>query len=114
MLTSLYGWFLCCGKAVEKSPSSRPYCKVEEFVDYTSQELGIWPLWLCPLRETDPPTFHPCTTLPGPDDSPKPMLNIGLWGRASSDVNMFVQQNRALERKLAELGGRKVLYPHTY
>ena len=83
-------------------------------MDYTSQELGIWPLWLCPLRETDPPTFHPYTTLPGPGDSPKPMLNIGLWGRASSDMDTFVRQNRQLESKLAELGGRKVLYSHTY
>jgi delta24-sterol reductase len=93
---------------------SLPYSTVEEFVDYTSQELGIWPLWLCPLRESDPPTFHPYTTLPGPGDFPKPMMNIGLWGRASSDMDTFVRQNRQLESKLAELGGRKVLYSHTY
>ncbi|KAI9765319.1 MAG: hypothetical protein M1840_007518 [Geoglossum simile] len=93
---------------------SLPYSKVEEFVDYTSQELGIWPLWLCPLREMDPPSFHPCTTLPGPGDVPEPMLNIGLWGQASSNMDAFVRQNRELENKLTELGGRKVLYSHTY
>ncbi|KAL2018418.1 hypothetical protein VTK56DRAFT_837 [Thermocarpiscus australiensis] len=45
-----------------------------------------------------------------------PMLNIGLWASAasSSDAETFVAQNRALEARLAELGGRKVLYSHTY
>jgi Delta24-sterol reductase len=93
---------------------SLPYSTAEDFVDYASQELGIWPIWFCPLREIEPPTFHPYTTQPGPDASPKPMLNIGLWGRASSDMDTFVRQNRQLESKLAELGGRKVLYSHTY
>ncbi|KAK3376165.1 hypothetical protein B0T24DRAFT_665190 [Lasiosphaeria ovina] len=45
---------------------------------------------------------------------PQPMLNIGVWGAASGDLATFVQQNRALEAKLAHLGGRKVLYAHTY
>jgi len=50
----------------------------------------------------------------GPGDFPKPMMNIGLWAQASSDMDTFVRQNRQLESKLAELGGRKVLYSHTY
>lgn len=95
---------------------SLPYSTVEKFIDYTAEELDIWPLWLCPLREMEPPTFHPHTTQPGLDNEVKPMLNIGLWGRglASSDLDTFVQQNRRLESKLTELGGRKVLYSHTY
>ena len=93
---------------------SLPYSTAEEFIKYTSKELGIWPLWLCPLREMNPPTFHPYTTQPGPGDSPKPMLNIGLWGPASKDLDIFTLQNRRLESKLTELGGRKVLYSHAY
>jgi Delta24-sterol reductase len=92
---------------------SLPYPTAEKFIDYTAEELGIWPLWLCPLRGIEPPTFHPYTTLPGGND-PQPMLNIGLWGQASADMDTFVSQNRQLESKLAELGGRKVLYSHTY
>ncbi|KAF4632725.1 hypothetical protein G7Y89_g5397 [Cudoniella acicularis] len=61
-----------------------------------------------------PPTFHPYTTLPRDDDSVKPMLNIGLWGRASEDLDTFVAQNRRLKSKLTELGGRRVLYSHTH
>ena len=90
---------------------SLPYNTAEQFIDYTSESLDIWPLWLCPLRATDPPTFHPST---GEDGKPQPMLNIGLWGPASTDVETFVKQNRDLETRLTKLGGRKVLYSHTY
>ncbi|KAI1132074.1 FAD-binding domain-containing protein [Nemania abortiva] len=93
---------------------SLPYSTAESFIRYTSNELNIWPLWLCPLREVEEPTFHPSTKLPGPGNSPKPMLNIGLWGLASRDLSSFVRQNRDLEQTLQELGGRKVLYAHTY
>jgi delta24-sterol reductase len=90
---------------------SLPYDTAGEFIEYTSEELGIWPLWLCPLRAVDAPTFRPCSAK---DGVPQPMLNIGLWGAASKDVDTFLRQNRYLEAKLAELGGRKVLYSHTY
>ncbi|KIW35276.1 uncharacterized protein PV07_01980 [Cladophialophora immunda] len=90
---------------------SLPYGTAEEFIEYTSERLGIWPLWLCPLRAVDPPTFHPSHI---EDGKLQPMLNIGLWGPASTNIETFVQQNRDLERRLTELGGRKVLYSHTY
>ncbi|KAI3319256.1 FAD-binding domain-containing protein [Xylariaceae sp. AK1471] len=93
---------------------SLPYSTAESFIDYTARELSIWPLWLCPLKEIKEPTFHPSTKLPGPGDSPKPMLNVGLWGRASKDRSTFLKQNRRLEQVLGDLGGRKVLYAHTY
>ncbi|KAJ8064291.1 hypothetical protein OCU04_006637 [Sclerotinia nivalis] len=93
---------------------SLPYSTAERFIDYSASELDIWPLWLCPLREVKGPTFHPSTTLPGPSSDAKPMLNIGLWGAGSKDRFEFLRQNRRLEQKLAEFGGRKVLYSHTY
>lgn len=49
-----------------------------------------------------------------PGSDAKPMTNIGIWGRRSSDFDTFVQQNRRLESKVTELGGRKVLYSHSY
>lgn len=93
---------------------SLPYDTVHEFVEYASQKLEIWPLWLCPLRATSPPTFHPYTTRPKQDGLPQPMLNIGLWGEAGKNIDDFVRQNRDLEKHLKELNGRKVLYSHTY
>lgn len=93
---------------------SLPYPSAQEFIEYTAAEFNIWPLWLCPLREISSPSFHPSTTLPGPGSDPKPMLNIGLWGRGSQDFDAFVTQNKHLEQKLSELGGRKMLYSHAY
>jgi delta24-sterol reductase len=93
---------------------SLPYSTAENFIDWSVKETGIWPLWLCPLRETERPSWHPSTTLPEPGDTAKPMLNIGVWGFVSNNQKKFLDISRALEKKLKELGGRKVLYSQTY
>ncbi|KAK8071404.1 hypothetical protein PG997_011607 [Apiospora hydei] len=93
-----------------------PYSTCQDLIEYTADSLDIWPLWLCPLRGMQAPTFHPCT-IPAVDAvhmTPQPMINVGLWGRASNNPEYFVKQNRDLERCLRELGGRKVLYSQTY
>jgi Delta24-sterol reductase len=97
-----------------------PYHNAERFINYTADDLGIWPLWLCPLKQTPPPTFHPhtgemqTTVKDGQTTTPAPMLNIGVWGWGPADPEAFVTANRALEAKLRELGGMKWLYAHTY
>ncbi|KAI9677753.1 MAG: hypothetical protein M1829_002525 [Trizodia sp. TS-e1964] len=90
---------------------SLPYPTAAQFMHYAASSLNIWPLWLCPLKEISPPSFHPWTER---DGVPQPMLNIGLWGKAADELGAFVAQNRGLETRLQELGGRKVLYSHTY
>jgi delta24-sterol reductase len=89
-----------------------PYATAEKFVDYTDKEFGIYPLWLCPLKQSPAPTIHPNQV--EADGSQKNMLNIGLWGWGPSDHDEFVRKNRGLEKKLKELGGMKWLYAHTY
>ncbi|KAL2131379.1 hypothetical protein VTI74DRAFT_5161 [Chaetomium olivicolor] len=93
-----------------------PFETTEKFVDYTSSELGIWPLWLCPLKRRGPPTFHPFTTLPEDVEKKEDdmMLNVGVWGWGPSEPAEFVKKNRELENKVRELGGMKWLYAHTY
>jgi FAD/FMN-containing dehydrogenase len=93
-----------------------PFETTERFVDYTSSELGICPLWLCPLKQSGPPTFHPYTTLPeGVEKKEDDMaLNVGVWGWGPSESAEFVKKNRELENKVRELGGMKWLYAHTY
>lgn len=104
-----------------------PFATASDLVDYTSKELGIWPLWLCPLKRRAPPTFHPFTTTPagaktegqgqedqGKEEKDDMMLNVGVWGWGPSDRGDFVRANRALEAKVRELGGMKWLYAHTY
>ena len=91
-----------------------PYSTAEGFIKYTIDSVGIWPLWLCPLRQARLPTFHPHHIETGTDDISKPMLNIGLWGQSPSQDDNFVAKNREIERKLREFGGMKWLYAHTY
>ncbi|KAK7975992.1 hypothetical protein PG989_014455 [Apiospora arundinis] len=97
-----------------------PYETAEAFVDYVDDSLGIWPLWLCPLKTPAGPTFHPHLRPDGTTPKQKQgqshgeMLNIGVWGWGPSDRNAFVAANRGLESKLQELGGMKWLYAHTY
>lgn len=100
-----------------------PYDTAAEFIDFVDEELGIWPLWLCPLKAARCPTFHPVTL--AASNSPHviysrneslsmPMLNIGVWGWGPSQYNDFVQKNKLLEENLTQLGGRKWLYAQTY
>ncbi|KAK4185567.1 putative 24-dehydrocholesterol reductase precursor [Podospora australis] len=95
-----------------------PFETTEPFVEYTSQELNIWPLWLCPLKRPshEPKTFHPVTTVPeGIEQKEKElMLNVGVWGWGPEDPVKFVEKNKELEEKVRELGGMKWLYAHTY
>ncbi|KAI1827286.1 hypothetical protein F4861DRAFT_493456 [Xylaria intraflava] len=101
-----------------------PYDTAEEFIQYTTKSLDIWPLWLCPLKTPKGPSFHPHVRRPRSGGSTArtgstagtdtEMLNIGVWGWGPKDKAEFVRVNRALEAKVNELGGMKWLYAHTY
>ena len=91
-----------------------PYSTVEPFIEYTDRAFGMWPLWLCPLRQSPLPTMHPHLKAPGSNkQASEPMLNIGLYGWGPSQPDGFVNANRDLERKVRELGGMKWLYAQT-
>ncbi|KAF3901594.1 hypothetical protein ABW21_db0204091 [Orbilia brochopaga] len=87
-----------------------PYDKVVEFINYATGKFGIWPLWLCPLRQSPVPTMHPHKVS---NATQSEMLNVGLWGNCPPGVN-YVVANRELEDKLRELGAMKWLYAQTY
>ncbi|KAF4960372.1 hypothetical protein FGADI_1019 [Fusarium gaditjirri] len=87
-----------------------PYDTAEAFIEWVDSELGIWPLWLCPLKGCRTPTFHPVTqgsldTGTGHNMSQQ-MLNVAVWGWGPSDREVFEAKNQVLEKKLMDLGGR--------
>lgn len=88
-----------------------PYPNAEKFIDYTDKTFNIWPLWLCPLKQSPQPTMHPHTKGNLKSDQ---MLNIGLWGFGPKDPTTYLHKNRALEKTLGEMGGMKWLYAQTY
>lgn len=92
-----------------------PYNKAAEFIDYTDEKFGIYPLWLCPLKQETLPTFHPHSKETEADGKClKPMLNIGLWGWGPENPDAFIAANQDLERKVRELGGMKWFYSQAY
>lgn len=92
-----------------------PYSTAVRFIEYTEKVFEIYPLWLCPLRQSPLPTMHPHSFQIEADGKKQvPMLNIGLWGKGPSQYDDFVTVNRDLELKLREFDGMKWLYAHTY
>ena len=92
-----------------------PYETAQQFIEYTDSRLGIWPLWLCPLKQSPSPTMHPHLNEYEVDSKIlQPMLNIGLWGEGPTTHERFIQANKGIEQKLQELKGMKWLYAQTY
>jgi delta24-sterol reductase len=90
-----------------------PLRNAKPFIDYTVSTFKIWPLWLCPLKQSPQLTIHP-NDAGEQGETPSHMLNIGLWGPGPKNHDAFVALNRDLESKLRKLGGMKWLYAHTY
>jgi FAD/FMN-containing dehydrogenase len=88
-----------------------PVERAAEFLDVFHREIGMRPIWMCPLRlrQTDIPwtlyKLDPDTTY----------INFGFWGQverrpAAGDND----RNLLIERLVAELGGRKSLYSSSF
>ena len=88
-----------------------PLAHCAAFVDFLAREIGIWPVWLCPLRVRDPAarfTLYPL-------DPATTYVNFGFWdvieSRTPRPAGHF---NRLVEREVARLGGLKSLYSDSY
>ena len=84
-----------------------PVARTPEFLDFLREQTGMKPVWLCPLNQRDPAarwTLYPLN----PDET---YVNVGFWGGVDlprGEHEPF--HNRAIEKAVAELGGRKSLY----
>jgi len=93
-----------------------PYQKADDFVEFLDQSFGRYPLWLCPLLQTNESPMSPRALLFKEElnSASKMILNFGVWGPGPRGRDEFVQANRKLEQKVLELGGKKWLYAHAY
>lgn len=87
---------------------SLPPDKVVDFLEFVDKETGIYPLWFCPLKTEMEAKLSPAC------NEKNMVINVGVWGEASHNYSEFLKLNRNLEKKVIELGGRKVLYAHAY
>jgi len=90
-----------------------PVERLEEFLAWFDAEVGMRPVWLCPLVSPGTstgaqwPTYplHPGTTY----------VNVGFWGTVHVGADApEAPLNRAIEAKVAELGGHKSLYSEAF
>ncbi|NLZ41542.1 MAG: FAD-binding oxidoreductase, partial [Comamonadaceae bacterium] len=85
-----------------------PLARAAEFLDFLAREIGIWPVWLCPIRPAPAAGPHwPLFALP----AGVPFLNFGFWDVIAHRVRRPPgHYNRLVEAQVAALGGRKSLY----
>ncbi|KAI5919273.1 hypothetical protein F4810DRAFT_714621 [Camillea tinctor] len=90
-----------------------PYARADAFHAWLHEQLGIYPLWLCPLRLRRPAAGAHGLHADFADAAATPefMLNFGVWGPVRGD---HVRLNRAIEAKLREMAGKKTLYAQAY
>ncbi|GAA1964981.1 FAD-binding oxidoreductase [Amycolatopsis minnesotensis] len=81
-----------------------PAESVGEFMAFFDAEIGIKPVWLCPMRLREPISLYPME--PG-----KLYVSLGFWWLVPTSPDRPADYlNRLIERKIAELGGHKPLY----
>jgi FAD/FMN-containing dehydrogenase len=87
-----------------------PITRAEEFFHFFTRDIGILPIWICPIRSPDKRAF----TL-YPLDPSTLYVNFGFWDVIRSNKTQLPGHfNRLIERKVAELGGIKSLYSDSY
>ena len=85
-----------------------PVSRLAEFLDFFTEEIGISPVWLCPLKLRSTWSLYPM-------DVDRLYVNVGFWatvplGPGEADGTY----NRRIESKVGELGGHKSLYSTSY
>ncbi len=90
-----------------------PLDRLAEFLDWFDREVGMRPVWLCPLRLRRGGSERPW---PGyPLAAGTTYVNVGFWGVVNVGPEAaHSPRNRAIEAKVAELGGHKSLYSDAF
>jgi FAD/FMN-containing dehydrogenase len=88
-----------------------PVDRVGEFVAEFSREVGITPVWLCPLRQYQTASTWDLYRL----DPDVLYVNLGFWSRVPLAAGMDpAHHNRWVEHEVERLGGRKSLYSSAF
>jgi len=85
-----------------------PVERLEEFLDWFDAEVGMRPVWLCPLFAGKKwPTY--------PLQPREIYVNVGFWGNVAVGPEApNAPRNRAIEAKVHELHGHKSLYSEAF
>ena len=92
-----------------------PLDRLGEFLTWFDAEVGMRPVWLCPLRVSREaaPGARPWSSYPL--EAGTTYVNVGFWGTVRvGDGAEDGPTNRAIEAKVSELGGHKSLYSEAF
>ncbi|WP_240641436.1 FAD-binding oxidoreductase [Nocardioides ferulae] len=85
-----------------------PLDRLPEFLGWFDDEVGMRPVWLCPLVARRPWPGYPLA--PG-----EVYVNVGFWGTVHVGPDAVdAPRNRAIEQRVHELGGHKSLYSEAF
>lgn len=90
-----------------------PLHALPQFMDFFHAEVGIEPVWVCPLQQRDTAATWPLYQF----DPAEKYVNVGFWSSVAVPDGVDPAAgtvNRSIERKVTELGGRKSLYSTAY
>ncbi len=85
-----------------------PVERLAEFLAWFDAEVGMRPVWLCPVvAQRSWPTY--------PLEPGRCYVNVGFWGTVHVGPDAAdAPRNRAIERVVHELGGHKSLYSESF
>ena len=88
-----------------------PLERAAEFLDFFHAEVGVLPVWICPIGAPAADAYFPLYPLrPG-----RMYINFGFWDVVRErEPRPSGYINRKIERKVADLGGIKSLYSDSY
>jgi FAD/FMN-containing dehydrogenase len=88
-----------------------PLGRAAEFLAFLLAEIGVLPIWICPIRAPDPDVTYPLYPLqPG-----TAYVNFGFWDRVTRRARQpRGYLNRRIEARVRDMGGLKSLYSDSY
>jgi FAD/FMN-containing dehydrogenase len=90
-----------------------PVERLEEFLDWFDTEVGMRPVWLCPLVSPGTHTGAQWPTYPLRPGTT--YVNVGFWGTVHVGPEApDAPRNRAVEAEVQRLGGHKSLYSEAF
>lgn len=99
-------------------PGPKEATKLSEYTaDADEAQIGIWPLWVCPVRMVTPRhKYNAGFGFPVQKTKHNELFfNVGVYGLPRNGKPFDpVEVNKGLEDKATELGGRKMLYAQSF
>ncbi len=92
-----------------------PLEHLAEFLAWFDREIGMRPVWLCPLQLRDGGSGADRPWPGYPLTARTTYVNVGFWGVVNVGPDARESpRNRAIEAKVSELGGHKSLYSEAF